>query len=121
MENNQRYHTLTLRKTDVDGALHRCCDNEKLYETCLETFLYDETVEELNDAVNAKKWDDAFTAAHALKGLAGNMGFIPLMHATSQLVVVIRGGKLSEVGQAMEGVNSSYRDIVDGIEQFLAY
>lgn len=115
MNSEQRY-TLSLRNTDIDGALGRLCGNEALYEECLRGFLQDPTVSELNEAVKNDLWDSAFTAAHALKGVAGNMGFIPLMHSVGQLLILIRGGRMADIPEALEQVNSAYRDIIDGIE-----
>lgn len=113
--NIAQLRALTLRQTDVQGAVNRLCGNEELYIMCLREFMDDPTMSELNRAVSGCAWDEAFTAAHALKGLAGNLGFVPLMHSTGQLVVLIRGGRLSEIGDAMLQVNSSYRDIIDAI------
>lgn len=114
--NKQQKQALLLRETDLDGAMRRFCGNEELYISCLKNFLKDQTVAQLAEAINLKRWDDAFTAAHALKGLAGNMGFIPLMHATGMLVVLIRGGREKEIPESMKRLNSCYRDIVDAIK-----
>lgn len=78
-------------------------------------------MEQLIASVDNCSWDEAFTAAHALKGLAGNLGFVPLMHATGRLVVLIRGGRTNEIKEAMEGVKSCYRDIIDAIRQYISY
>lgn len=115
--NARTLHILSLRETDVQGAIRRCSGNEQLYVECLRDFLGDPTVDELNTAIEKKNWEEAFTAAHALKGLAGNMGFIPLMHSTSQLVILIRGGRIYDLNSALSEVNSCYRDIVDAINQ----
>lgn len=109
-------YALELRNTDLNGAIQRLGGDEALYLTCLGMFLQDTTLAELNDAIDNRLWDDAFTAAHALKGLAGNMGFVPLMHATSQLLIMIRGGRINDVREYMAQVNSHYRDIVDAIQ-----
>ena len=113
----RQQRALALRETDVQGAVNRLGGNEQLYVSCLEMFLYDPTVEQLNQAIEEKSWDTAFTAAHALKGLAGNMGFVPLMHSTGQLVIMIRGGRTREIGECMAQVNSNYRDITDAIRE----
>ena len=113
----KQLHALSLRETDIPGAMRRFYGDEALYISCLDGFLYDPTLADLNTAVRNQAWDDAFTAAHALKGLAGNMGFVPLMHATGQLVVLIRGGRTREIAESMAQVNSSYRDITDAIRQ----
>lgn len=115
--NVKQQHALVLRETDVQGAVRRFNGNEQLYVSCLEMFLEDPTMVQLNEAIKSKSWDEAFTAAHALKGLAGNMGFVPLMHSTGQLLIVIRGGRTREVGEYIAQVNSNYRDITDAIRE----
>lgn len=119
--NARQLHALRLRETDTDGAIRRMCDSETIYTACLRAFLEDPSVRQLNQSVAGALWDDAFTAAHALKGVAGNMGFIPLMHNTGQLIVLIRRGQLHDIQASMEQVNSAYRDIIDGIRQYFAY
>ena len=112
----QLQQALTLRQTDLQGVLNRFYNDEDMYIACLKAFLEDPTVAELNAAISQQAWDDAFTAAHALKGVAGNMGFVPLMHATGQLVILIRGGRIKELSTGLEQVNSYYRDITDAIQ-----
>lgn len=111
----RQINALSQRNTDIQGALRRFCGNEALYVSCLGQFLQDKTMGDLNAAVKSEAWNDAFTLAHALKGLAGNMGFVPLMHSVGQLVVLIRGGRTKDIGECMLLVNSSYRDITDAI------
>ena len=104
-------------ETDVDGALRRLSGDEELYLACLDAFLQDNTINELNEAILTQSWDDAFTAAHALKGVAGNMGFVPLFHATGELVMLIRGGKVREIGLSNEQVRRDYADVINAIRQ----
>ena len=113
--NAKQEYALRMRETDVQGAVRRLGGDEKLYMDCLGLFLEDPTMVQLNQAVDNKDWDGAFTAAHAMKGLAGNMGFVPLMHSTGQLIIMIRGGRMKETDEYMARVNSSYRDITDAI------
>lgn len=108
---------LELCETDVDGALMRLSGNDWLYTSCLGLFLVDPTVNELNEAIKEQAWDKAFTAAHALKGMAGNMGFIPLFHATGELVMLIRAARVKEISDAMRRVNLFYDDLVMAIKR----
>lgn len=119
--NSRQLHALNLRETDTVGAIQRMCGSEDLYTACLGAFLEDPSVEQINSSIKNAMWDEAFTAAHALKGVAGNMGFVPLMHNTGQLIVLIRRGQLGDIPRSLEQVNSSYRDIVDGIHQYFDY
>lgn len=100
-------------ETDLDGAMHRFSGNEELYVHCLGEFLHDGTMSDLDNALETRSWDDAFTAVHALKGLAGNMGFIPLFHSSAALVVLIRTGKTSEIDETYQELKKCYKTIVD--------
>ena len=106
---------LTKCETDIEGALRRFCGNEALYTQCLDSFLQDQTMTTLETALAAQNWDDAFTAAHALKGLAGNMGFVPLFHAVAELVILIRTGRVGEIRSANGRVKRCYTEIVNVI------
>ncbi|MDD2648003.1 MAG: Hpt domain-containing protein [Eubacteriales bacterium] len=103
--------------TDISGVERRFCGDDALYISCLSLFLSDSTMEQLTRALSLRLWDDAFTAAHALKGLAGNMGFVPLMHSTGQLVALIRGGRTLEISDALLRVRMDYAEITDVINQ----
>lgn len=105
-------------ETDIDGALNRFSGDEELYLQCLDKFLLDQTMAELDSAIEARAWDEAFTAAHAIKGLAGNMGFIPLFHATAELVVAIRTGRLKEIGVSYHEVLDAYKTVITVIRKF---
>ena len=113
--NAKQEYALRMRDTDLQGAMRRLGGDEDLYIDCLRLFLEDPTMAQFNEALDNRDWDGAFTAAHAMKGLAGNMGFVPLMHSTGQLIIVIRAGRMHEIGDCMARVNSSYRDISDAI------
>lgn len=107
---------LLKNETDVDGTLKRLSGDEKLYASLLGSFVHDNTMFDLDSAIKTKSWDDAFTAAHALKGLAGNMGFIPLFHSTGELVMIIRAGRIQEIDSSLNSVKHCYEQIVKAIK-----
>ena len=113
--NTDLLYALMLCETDIDGAMRRFSGDEKLYRACLRDFLDDPTMDELSRAIEQEAWDEAFTAAHALKGLAGNMGFVPLFHAIAELVVLIRAGRIRELDASNRKVWLCYRDVTDAI------
>lgn len=110
-------HSLMKCETDLDGVMSRFSGNEALYIKCLVGFLDDQTMAELERAIDTESWDEAFTAVHALKGLAGNMGFVPLFHATAELVVRIRAGRICDVPGAMEELRRTYNAITKAIRE----
>ena len=109
-------HSLMKCETDLDGTMKRFSGNEALYVKCLIDFLDDRTLDDLETAISTESWDDAFTAVHALKGLAGNMGFVPLFHATAELVVRIRAGRIADVPEALDEVRRTYNAITKAIQ-----
>lgn len=109
---------LQIYETDIDGALYRFSGDKQFYASLLMGFLLDPTFSELKKSLDDKDWDAAFTAAHALKGLAGNLGFTPLFHSIGELVILIRAGKLNEFNLAFLKVEHCYNDIVAVISNY---
>lgn len=107
-------------ETDIDGALSRFADDEALYVTCLAAFLDDPTMGQIKKALEEENWDDAYTTVHALKGLAGNMGFIPLFHAAAELVILIRKGNTLEIPASYKELRRCYRHITSTIHRHCA-
>lgn len=118
--NLQQKGILLLQETDIDGTLRRLGGSEEFYAVCLKAFLADETMRELNSAVSSADWESAFTAAHSLKGVAGNMGFVPLFHAAGQLVVAIRNGCLNEIPGYLHEVHIYYHRVIEAITQYFS-
>lgn len=102
-------------ETDVDEAISRLAGDESLYVRCLAAFVEDQTMIELEESLRNESWDDVFTAAHALKGVAGNMGFIPLFQASAEMVVLIRSGRTDELQLAYQKIKQSYDRIFEAI------
>lgn len=101
------------KENDVNGSLPRFGGNEAMYLSCLRDFINDNTLNELREAIDHRAWDEAFTAVHALKGLAGNMGFVPLFHATGELVIMIREGRMREIEAAYENTKRCYDELIE--------
>ncbi|NLD20229.1 MAG: Hpt domain-containing protein [Clostridiales bacterium] len=114
---NQLKTALLKYETDLDGVKNRFMGDEELYSRCLSSFLQDPTMSDLEKAINENSWEAAFTATHALKGLAGNMGFVPLFHTASELVVLIRTGRISEVGPSYSELKKNYSNITNVIKK----
>jgi len=64
-------------------AMARMLDDEGFYLECLNTFKDDEGFANLEKCVKSGDVDASFDQAHALKGVAGNLGLTPLFSALS--------------------------------------
>ena len=77
---------------DMDSAMDRLCGDEELYASCLAYFLSDPTFDALGAALDAGNYAAAFESAHALKGVAGNLGLTKCYQLCGALVEPLRGG-----------------------------
>ncbi|MDE7168335.1 MAG: Hpt domain-containing protein [Clostridia bacterium] len=77
-------------------------------------FPADDSFNALKDALVRGSQEEAFRAAHTLKGVAQNLGFTALYEKASAVTEVLRGGSL-DVAALMPDLESVYRLTVDGI------
>ena len=67
------------------------------------------------EAMDKQDWDEAFATAHALKGLTGNLGFVPLYHAVGEIVLLLRANRYDELEPVYEKTRQSYDELVNAI------
>lgn len=113
--NEELYRALILCETDIEGSIKRFYGNEELYISLLESFLTEETMSRLNDAMEYSNWKKAFMEAHALKGLAGNLGFVPLFHSLGELILLLRADNDKDAIETYLTVKSCYAHVVEAI------
>jgi len=101
---------------DVDDALNRFMGNEDLYVKCLGQFLEDENYPKLIAALDAQDYDNAFTYAHTLKGLAGNLSLKDLYNAVIPLVESLRHKEFSDVDAQRKATEEAYATSVGAIK-----
>jgi len=67
-----------LKLIDVQDALKRVMNNEKLYAKLLTKFKGDNNLKELEDSLALGDLENAKSAVHTLKGLAANLSLVEL-------------------------------------------
>ena len=77
---------------DVDEGMNRCMNNEQFYIRLIGMALEDPGFGKLETALAAGDVQAAFEAAHALKGVLGNLSLTPLYAPTSELTELLRAG-----------------------------
>ncbi len=75
---------------NVEEGLGRCVNNEDFYLKMVTKSVADESVEDLEKAINDKDLDQAFEIAHALKGVFANLALTPLTDPVSEMVELLR-------------------------------
>ena len=112
--------TLASAGIDVDGALDRFMGNEALLVRFLGKFPGDPNFFALETAIAAGNCDAAFTAAHTLKGVCGNLSMTALFDTVSRQTERLRDGDLAAAAGMMEALRSQYQAVCSAIEAALS-
>jgi hypothetical protein len=96
---------------DVKGALDRVLGDEELYIICLRKFVADDSFENLGKFIEEKNIEKAFNESHTLKGVAGNLGIIPLYELLVIIVEKLRNNSLIGVYGDYKKMMKSYNEI----------
>ena len=86
---------ITIEKLNTFGAntvegLARCFGNEALYLKLVATIPGEGNFDKLKDSIAAKDLKAAFEAAHALKGVLGNLSLTPLYTPVVEITELLR-------------------------------
>ena len=100
---------------DVDGTMKRFLNNEMLYKKCLKKFLDDKSMDALQAASASSNVEEAFKAAHTMKGFISNLGMEKLHQLLIPMVEKLRAGELLEQGE-LEQLSEVYREMYELIE-----
>lgn len=90
MENKDRLKSAGI---DIEDAMKRFMNNEAMYLKYLKRLPDEETYAMLSEAMEAGDVEQAFQAAHRLKGLIGNLSLVKINTALCDIVEVLRSGE----------------------------
>lgn len=98
---------------DLEDGVARCVGSEDFYKKMLAKFLENDSFEKLKAALDRGQTTEGFEAAHALKGLAGNLGMTRLGEADSKLTEALRGeGNIQTAKSLFPAVEKAYKEVV---------
>ena len=103
---------------DYDEVLKRFMGKEDFYLRMLKKFLDDKNYEGLKQAVEQKNWSEAFTYAHTVKGLCGNLGLGGMLDYVAPLTEEVRSEPYNEesIVNYMDNVSKAYEKTVEVIQ-----
>lgn len=99
---------------DVIGRLR----SERLVQKFVLKFLNDGSYDLLCRSMEAKDYEEAFRAAHTIKGVCQNLSITRLQDSSSQLCEALRSGYSPEAETLMRKTAEDYRQTVDAIQTF---
>ena len=90
---------------------------DALVERFMLKFLDDGSYQELVNALKEGRDEDAFRAAHTLKGVCLNLGFDRLYEVSAELTEKLRGRDTSGTEEMFKKVETQYRILTDAIRE----
>lgn len=88
--NNEIEAELKNLGVDIQSTRERLLKKEELLHKFLFKFLEDSSFEELKKSFEQKDMKSVQKHAHTLKGLAANLGLVPVFHSTDKIVEILR-------------------------------
>lgn len=103
---------------EYDEVLKRFMGKEDFYLRMLKKFLDDKNYDGLKQAVEQKNWPEAFTYAHTVKGLCGNLGLGGMLQHVVPLTEELRSEPYDEesIVNYMQNVSVAYDETVGVIQ-----
>ena len=91
---------------DTAEGLARCMNNEQFYLRLVAMAVGDANFEKLADAIGAQDFKAAFEAAHALKGLVGNLSLTPLYEPVCRITELLRSRTDTDYTPLLEEISA---------------
>ena len=97
----------------TNEGLARCCTMEAFYFKMITASVNDANFAKLGKALEAHDLKEAFEAAHALKGIAGNLALDPIYDAVCEIVEPLRAGEDKDYSEG-------YRKVMEARDRLVA-
>lgn len=99
---------------DIERVMERFMGNEALYIKFLKRFAEeDKSFQKMQEHLRKEEYEEAFKAAHTLKGLLANLGLETIMHSVIPITEKLRAGSLENLQELMEQAEREYESIVE--------
>ena len=107
---------------DVDGTRKRLMNDDALYQELLLKYKKDTHLETLHMRLQEEDYEGAFLEAHTLKGIAANLGFVPMKAPADTLTELLRNAKeeaswQADVQEKMKALENAHKDVVALLEK----
>lgn len=103
-------------EADFEGVIGRMGSGEMVKRFALK-FLDDPSYSNLEKAIQEQNAEEAFRAAHTIKGLCLNLGFDRLYKVSAELTEKLRGRELDGYEALYGKVQTEYKNTIDAIRK----
>lgn len=103
---------------DYDEAMERMGGSADFYEKLAMKYLNDTHYVDLVAAMEAKDFSEAYEAAHALKGVSGNLSMTDLFKASAAVSDALYQGEYQAAETLMPQVTAAHEKVVEGLEKW---
>lgn len=102
---------------DYEGVTARL-RGERLVKKFVLKFLSDQSYQLFCDAMAQKNYEEAFRAAHTIKGVCQNLGFTALLESSSQMSDALRSGWTPRADELVGQLGKDYTDTIAAIQAY---
>lgn len=104
---------------DYENVVHRLYGEPRVQKFVLK-FLDDKSFDTLCHSMETGNQEEAFRAAHTLKGMCQNLSFTKLEDSSSQVTEALRSGDMAGAQALMGNAVRDYNRVIDAIHAFQA-
>ena len=101
---------------DYEEVLSRLHSNERIEKYTIK-FLDDNCLEQLTTALDANDVETAFRAAHTLKGICQNLGFVRLFESSNRMTEELRPLVMKDVSELLKPLKEDYELVMSTIKK----
>ena len=96
---------------------------DEIIEKFVKKFLTDQSYSNLCQAVEEENYEEAFKAAHSLKGVCANLGFVNLTASVSELTELLRNSSSKVIDKdeciaLFKQVSEDYSQVKESIRKY---
>ena len=102
---------------DVKAGLNLCMNSEDFYLRMVSMVVAEQSFADLKKAIEENDLDAAFQAAHALKGVTGNLSLTPLYNKVAEITELLRAKTQMDYSELLNAILSEKEKLEKLIEQ----
>ena len=105
--------------SDAETVIERFCGNTEMTRRFILRFAEDGSFKNLTAALEENETENAFRAAHTLKGICLNLGFDKLFEQASFVTELLRSGDIDGAKKIFPGLKAEYDRVFDAVKTLL--